>query len=312
MSRKGKTNEPPFTVAHHGRNVHIVDCKGEGFSSWEQWMLLRSDAHSDSSKCDRALEEKHLTEARERNAIICDLGDCLDLMQGSSDRRQCKSALRSSQLAAAYFDKVIEEAADRYAEYSPWWALLGQGNHESAWLKHHECCPTTNLVRAIKGLNPASQMGAGGYGGWLKVRVNLNNCKLTWTMRYAHGSGGGAQMSMGVLDSRRMLSWIEGADVVAYGHNHHSNVVGISREYLETRNGVYEVRNRHCDVIRCGSYKRDWGDGSGGWIVEKGTGPAPIRAKWIRLFVRWETEQDKHGGKSRGHPRIAWDVVDAQ
>ena len=47
-------------------------------------------------------------------------------------------------------------------------------------------------------------------------------------------------------------------------------------------------------------------------IVEKGTGPVSLRAKWVRLFIRWETEQDKDGGKARGHPRMAWDILDAQ
>lgn len=307
----GTVAAPSWTVTHHGKNIHIVDCVGDNFRSWEQWILLRSDAHTDNTKCDRALEEKHLREAVERGAIICDLGDCLDLMCGVSDRRQSKAMLRSSHAAAAYFDAVINETAERYAPYAQNWAFLGVGNHESAWLKHHETCPTTNLVRAIKSINPRSQIGAGGYGGWFKLRVGVNNCKLTWTMRYHHGSGGGAPMSMGVLDSRRMMSWLEGVDCIAVGHNHHSNIVGVAREYLETRNGVYEIRNRHCDFIRCGTYKQDWGDGSGGWIVEKGPGPTSLRAKWVRLFIRWETENDQYGGRSRGHPRIAWDIMDA-
>lgn len=309
--KAGTVAAPSWTVTHHGKNIHIVDCVGDNFRSWEQYLLLRSDAHTDNKKCDRDLEEKHLREAVERGAIICDLGDCLDLMQGASDRRQCKSQLRSSHAAAAYFDAVIDEVSERYAPYAQNWAFMGQGNHESAWLKHHETCPTTNLVRAIKSINPRSQIGAGGYGGWFKLRVGVNNCKLTWTMRYHHGSGGGAPMSMGVLDSRRMMSWLEGVDCIAVGHNHHSNIVGVAREYLETRNGVYEIRNRHCDFVRCGTYKQDWGDGSGGWIVEKGPGPTSLRAKWVRLFIRWETEDDQHGGRSRGHPRIAWDIMDA-
>jgi hypothetical protein len=630
---------PPFRVTHYGKNVHIVDCDPSSATGWEQWLLLRSDAHTDNSKCDRELEQKHLRQALERSAIICDLGDCLDLMQGASDRRQCKSQLRSSHAAAAYFDAVINEVAERYEPYAQHWAFLGQGNHEcldnssevltrrgwvpiadvtledevasmhphdltttwakpikvhryeysgdmiearqrgmsmrvtpnhrvayfmwqrafgdgrtaklgyvlaedaeqmsvvhvpavarsaalgckwsddqirlaawvltdghistdtssvyvyqskpkgieeirailtrlgiewnekvrpgrcdgiiiktalpqhvfrigrtpwlaelvgghdksipnwvhectdeqfaiflesyidgdgsrrpasedswarviygthhmlsqlqaacvthgfraslswqprgeegyyrlnvtrrpvmtvmrksftrtrhegfvycltthagnffvrrdgiayitgnSAWLKHHETCPTTNLVRAIKSMNPSSQMGAGGYGGWMKVRVTINNSRLTWTLRYHHGSGGGAPMSMGVLDSRRMFSWVEGADMIAVGHNHHSNIVGIAREYLETRNGVYEVRNRHCDFVRCGTYKADWGDGSGGWIVEKGPGPTSLRAKWVRLHVKWEQAPTGNGSKTRGYPRLAWDVIDA-
>jgi hypothetical protein len=299
----------PFKASHHGKNIHIIDCDPVS-SNWEQWVLVRSDAHTDNPKNCRETEMRHLDEAIERRAIIIDLGDTLDLMQGVSDRRQSKSQLRSSQLAAAYFDKVIDDAAEQYAPYAQNWCVLGQGNHESAWLKHHETCPTTNLVRTIKVHNPASQMGAGGYGGWVKIRCQVNNCRMTWTMRYHHGSGGSAPMSMGVLDSRRMFSWVEGVDCIAVGHNHQSNIVGIAREYLETRNGLYEVRTRHADFIRCGTYKKDWGDGSGGWIVEKGVGPTPVRAKWIRLYTRWEAAVSRTGVR-RGTPRIAWDIHDA-
>jgi hypothetical protein len=312
----GKTREPAFTVAHHGKNVHVVDVTGVPMRGWQQWFLIRSDAHHDNAKCRRDLEKKHLDEALKRNAIIIDLGDCLDLMQGKADRRQSKGQLRSGQLAAAYFDRVIEEAAEFYAPYAQNWAFLGQGNHESAWLAHHESCPTTHLVRAIKMLNKGSQMGAGGYGGYLKFRVRFsNNACLTWTMRYYHGSGGGAPMSMGVLDSRRMFSFVEGCDVIAVGHNHQSNVVGIAREYLETKNGIYEIRQRHCDFVRCGTYKDDWGNGHGGWAVEKmgSTGPTPLRAKWLRLHVQFEVHENHKGSaKQHGQPRLAWDILDAQ
>ena len=634
-----------LTVTHHGKNVHVIDVAGGAPRLWEQWFLVRSDAHHDNAKCRRDLEKKHLDEALKRKAIILDLGDCLDLMQGKADRRQSKGQLRSGQLAAAYFDRVIEEAAEFYAPYAQNWAFLGQGNHEclddssevltrrgwvpiadvtledevasmhphdltttwakpikvhryeysgemvearqrgmsmrvtpnhrvayfkwhrafgdgrqaklgyvlaedaeamsvvhvpamarsaapgcrwsddqirlaawvltdghistdtssvyvyqskpkgieeirsilvrlgmewsekvrpgrcdgviiktalpqhvfrigrtpwlaelvgghdkaipawvhdctdeqfsvflesyidgdgsrrperegswarviygthrmlsqlqaacvthgfraslswqprgeegegyyrlnvtrrpvmtvqrksftrtrhegfvycltthsgnffvrrdgiayvtgnSAWLAHHESCPTTHLVRAIKMLNKRSQMGAGGYGGYMKFRVRFNNnACLAWTMRYYHGSGGGAPMSMGVLDSRRMFSFVEGCDVIAVGHNHQSNVVGIAREYLETRNGVYEIRQRHCDFVRCGTYKDDWGNGYGGWAVEKmgSTGPTPLRAKWIRLHVQFEVAENAKGSKAHGQPRLAWDILDAQ
>lgn len=307
-----KRGKPPFTVMHHGRNVHVVQCDVGKGNEWEQWILLRSDAHHDNPKCKVELEREHLELAVKRGAVIIDLGDTLDLMQGVSDRRQCKSQLRSSQLAAAYFDRVIDEAAEFYAPYAQNWAVLGQGNHESAWLKHHETCPTTNLARAIKGLNKDSQMGAGGYGGWVKFQIAIGTTRLAWTLRYHHGSGGSAPMSMGVLDSRRMFSWVDGADMIAVGHNHQSNIAGIAREYLETRNGLYEIRHRHCDFVRCGTYKQDWGDGSGGWIVEKGSGPSPIRAKWVRLYSRYESRKIDGEEKQRGHPRIAWDVHDAQ
>lgn len=299
-----------WNATHYGPNVHVIQTEAASSTGWEQWILLRADAHTDSSKCRRDIEEEHLQQAVDRDAIIIDLGDALDLMQGVGDRRQCKAHLRSSQLAAAYFDQVIEETAQRYQKYASHWAVLAQGNHESAWLKHHETCPTANLVRAIKMLNRESPIGAGGYGGWVKIQASIGSHRFAWTLRYAHGSGGGAMMTFGTLDTRRMFSWIEGADMIATSHVHDSNIVGIAREYLESRNGVYEVRTKHCDFVRVGTYKDDWGPS--GWAVEKGGGPKPVRAKWVRLFLRFDANTGKDRKNRGGHPRICWDVMDAQ
>lgn len=312
--KRTKQAKRPWSVEHHGQNVHVikVDTVRGGSTAWEQWIYMRSDAHTDNPKCDHAMELRHLQEAKEKNAIILDFGDALDLMQGVADRRQCKAQLRSSQLAAAYFDRVVEEAAERYAPFASHWAVLGQGNHESAWLKHHECDPTAHLVRGIKMLNKDSIMGAGGWGGWVKVQVAINNNHLTWTLRYAHGGSAGGAMTFGTLDTRRMYSWIEGADMIATGHTHDSNIVGISREYLDTNKGLYQIRKRHCDFVRVGTFKDDWGTGAGGWAVEKNGGPKPIRAKWVRLFVRYETFTPDNGRLTRGRPRLHWEVFDAQ
>ncbi len=636
-SRARATKPRNWQVTHHGRNVHVVKVNPSTSRGWEQWLYLRSDAHTDNAKADHALEVRHLKEAVERDAIIIDCGDALDLMCGVADRRQSKAMLRSSHLAAAYFDRVIEESAERYAPYSSHWAVLGTGNHEclddssevltkrgwvritdvtladevasmhphdgntvwanplkvhsydydgemvevnqrgmsmrvtpnhriayyvsqnqygqarngrlsyvmaeqaekmscvhvpayanstqagckwsddqirlaawvltdghvssanskpdiyqskphgiekirsilsllnlkftekvrpgrfdgiiiksalpqhifsiereawmndlfgvspksmpawlhdctdrqfdiflesyidgdgsrrkeegqfarvvygtaemlsalqaacithgyraslswqerdgggyyrlnvtrrpvmtclrrnftrtrhvgkvhclttvtgnffirrngiayltgnSAWLKHHECDPTAHLVRAIKMHNRESPIAAGGWGGWVKVQVTLCNSHLTWTLRYAHGGSAGGAMTFGTLDTRRMYSWIEGADMIAMGHTHDSNIVGISREYLESNGGVYEVRKRHCDFVRIGNFKDDWGDGSAGWAVEKNGGPKPTRAKWVRLFARHETVGE--GKDARGRVRLAWEVFDAQ
>ena len=44
------------------------------------WAFLRSDAHHENIGCDQKLEKKHLDQAMERDALILDMGDCLDLM----------------------------------------------------------------------------------------------------------------------------------------------------------------------------------------------------------------------------------------
>jgi hypothetical protein len=299
-----------WDVEHHGKNIHVVSVKRPKMKDFEQWILLLADNHHDNPSADHAMEKRLLDKALERDAIIISVGDTLDLMQGKGDKRSAKSALRSSLLSDSYFDKVIEQAADFYAPYASHWAVLATGNHESAWERHHESSPTQHLVRAMKD-RAESNVGAGGYGGFIKFQMQLGNNRLAYTMKYQHGTGGsGAMMSFGVLDTRRMFSWLEGVDSIVISHLHTSNVVGVTRQFLNCHNGVYRVENRHCDLIRVGTTKDAWKDGSAGWEVEKGFGPSPMRQKWVRLFVQYE--QYKNDSGIHGAPRIAWDVIDAQ
>lgn len=299
--------ERGWSVEHHGKNIHVVKVHRPNAKKVEQWVLLLADNHIDNPKARNDVTSRLLGEAVQRDAAVIVVGDFLDLMQGVADRRASKSALRSSLLSDGYFDKVIDMGADLCAPYASHIAVMAQGNHESAWLRHNSSDPTENLVRAIKD-RAHSPIGAGAYGGWIKFQFMVGGNHLAYTMRYQHGTGGGASpMSMGVLDARRMYSWIEGADSIVISHNHASNVVGIAREYLRCQNGAYTVEKRYCDMIRVGTTKDAWADGAHGWEVEKGFGPSPIRQKWLRLFVTWD-----YAEKKGGRARIAWDVHDAQ
>ena len=38
-------------------------------------------------------------------------------------------------------------------------------------------------------------------------------------------------------------------------------------------------------MIRCGTYKDEFGDGAEGWAVEKGMGPRPMGGYWMEMSV---------------------------
>lgn len=296
-----------WSVEHHGKNIHVVKVKRPNIKRVEQWVLLLADNHIDNPSARNDVTTRLLDEAVKKDAVVIVVGDFLDLMQGKNDRRSSKHSLRSNLLSDNYFDRVIDMGADLCAPYASHIAVMAQGNHESGWMKHNESDPTANLVRAIKD-RAHSPIGAGGYGGWIKFQFDIGGNHLAYTMRYQHGTGGGSSpMTMGMLDARRMYSWIEGADSIVISHNHHTNVAGIAREYLRCQNGAYTVEKKYCDMIRVGTTKDSWKDGSHGWEVEKGFGPSPIRQKWLRLYVSWDYVEKK-GGRAR----IAWDVQDAQ
>jgi hypothetical protein len=300
-----------WKVEHHGSNIHVVKIERPRCSlDFEHWILLMADNHVDSTASRLDIERKLLDEAIKRDATICFIGDTLDLMSHKNDPRHTKGGLRRELLSDGYFDKIIDMAADHYAPYASHVVMWGVGNHESNYLKRMEVDPTANLVRAIK-CRAETDAIAGGYGGWIKFQIKLGNNCSGYTVKYMHGGGGSAAMTGGTLDSKRVYSWLEGVDSLVYSHLHTSNVVGLQRLYLSDHKGHYEEKSRYCDCIRIGTTKDAWGKTGGayGFEVERQFGPAPLRQKWIRLRIEWETKRD--GTQIRSTPKLVWDVMDA-
>ena len=82
-----------YKVEQTSRNVVVVTFPDVN-KDWEQWVLLRSDAHHDNVDCNRAMERAHLEKAVERNAPIIDAGDVFCAMQGKFDPRSSKEDCR--------------------------------------------------------------------------------------------------------------------------------------------------------------------------------------------------------------------------
>ena len=55
-------------------NVHEIKIDCDKTKDWEQWVLLRSDAHHDNPKCNQDLERVHLQEALSYDAPIIEIG----------------------------------------------------------------------------------------------------------------------------------------------------------------------------------------------------------------------------------------------
>lgn len=119
-----------IAVEKVAKTVARISLTAESGKDLEYWLLLRSDAHHDNALCRRDIEKRDLDQARERGAGIIDLGDALDLMQSKGDPRSDRSQLRSENLANAYFDSVVDEAAAFYEPYAMSWLFMSPGNHE--------------------------------------------------------------------------------------------------------------------------------------------------------------------------------------
>lgn len=270
---------PPVSWAfnEHGPNIHeiVVDL---GSRANEFQMLLVSDMHWDNPHCDRKLLARHLDQAVARNAPILSAGDLYCAMQGKFDKRSDKSCVLPEHQRGDYLDALVRTAVDWFEPYGKHLVLLGLGNHETQVCSRIE----TNLLdRLAYGLRERGAITrAGGYSGWIRLRFtragSTINSIVLW---YHHGFGGGGPVTMGKIDFNRYSSYID-ADVIVAGHVHYKEAFPVVHAYLTAAN---QVKHRSVYMVRCGTYKDEFGAGEGGFHVEKGRGPRPLGGYWLRV-----------------------------
>ena len=275
-------------------NVHTVTFT-EPFRNkdWEQWVLNISDVHFDSVLCDRKLLLRHLVEARKRNAPIFVNGDFFDAMQGKYDPRRSYSDLRPEYVgpnARAYYDAIVHDAVKTMKPYADLLTVFGYGNHESSVDKNAN---TDILAAFVEKINePETPVFTGGYGGWIFWRFkqgDTNRGSSTVKMKYFHGAGGGAPVTLGTIQGQRMLARYPTADILTTGHVHNKWAVTRSREMITPTGRVYTSNQLQ---ICTASYKEDWGDGSGNWHVERGADPKPLGGYWLRFTCERDHVED--------------------
>jgi len=133
----------------------------------EIYLMLSSDRHHDHPAQRSELEIRHLELARERNAIILDLGDFCDAMQGKGDPRASYSGLAHQYKRNDYFDSLVSRAVERYAPYAGNFAMLAMGNHEQSVLQHYGTSLTDRIAAALR--ERGSQCASMPYAGWVRL-----------------------------------------------------------------------------------------------------------------------------------------------
>lgn len=262
-------------------NVLTVRFEASG-AGWEQWFLLSSDRHHDNLRCRRDLELAHLQLAKERGALIVDCGDLFCAMQGKWDPRSSLDEIRPEDAAPDYIDRIVVHAAEDYAPFAKNFLLLGRGNHEAAILDRHGIDLTSNLAHRLRQMG--SRVFVGGYGGWIRIMVRSHRTvQQSLFVKYHHGSGGGnAPVTRGVIQTNRQAVYLPDADVVVNGHTHDAYHVPIARERV-TQAG--RVTRDIIHFVRTPTYKDEYGEGAGGWAVQRGTPPKPLGCVWMRLWL---------------------------
>jgi hypothetical protein len=260
-------------------NPHVLDITMNHEKDWEQWFLLSSDRHWDNPHSDWELQKKHLDLARKRNAKILDFGDLFCVMQGKFDRRASKSNVRPEHQVDNYLDAVVNTAADWFQPYADMFALISEGNHESAIRRHHE---TDLIERFVTTLNYKANtcITRGLYTGWVRFRFLQKGHSNVFNLNYTHGYGGGGPVTKGVIQANRKAVYLPDAHFCVSGHIHEHWLMTQSRERLK-KNGETTIDEQ---VHVClPTYKEEYLMGAD-FHRERGRPPKPLGAYWLRFF----------------------------
>ena len=242
--------------------------------------LLTSDVHWDNPHCDRKLLRKLFDRAKQIGAPILDIGDFHCAMQGKWDKRSSKTDLLPEHQTSSYLDSLVSTAADWLDPYTEILTLRGYGNHETSIKKHHETDLVERLSIALR--ERGSLARTGGFSGFVRFYFEYKgSTRTSLTYWYHHGHGGGGPVTRGVIQSNRHAVYLPDADIVHTGHTHDAWIVPISRIKL-TRSAAIE----HCRQVHVSTpgFKEEYGDGHGGWHIERGGPPKPVGAAWLRVY----------------------------
>jgi hypothetical protein len=206
-------------------------------------------------------------------------------MQGRYDPRKSYPDMRTEytkrlQGGESYFNIISDEAIEFYKPYRDLWALQAVGNHETSVSKNSDINLTDLFVSGMQ--KDGGIVNKGAYGGWVTFHFTIQKTQReTIRLKYFHGAGGGGPVTKGVIQSNRQAVFLPDADIVVNGHIHESWILSMPRERISEGGVIYQDMQTH---VRTPTYKDDYGDGSGGWHIERGAPPKPMGCVWLRFY----------------------------
>lgn len=268
-------------ISQPDRNV--IDLALKCKSTDEGSIVLMSDVHFDSIKCDVPMFERHLSMAEEYKAPVIIGGDLFDAMQGHDDPRRSLEELKKEYKHENYLDLIVIDVAKTLLKYKvPY--FIGMGNHETS-VQHKV---NTNLIERLcyainEGGGQAISMG---YWGFFRLIYQYNNGMAAYRKQlyWHHGSGAAAPITRGVLETVRQSSYLPDADVIMNGHNHQEYVLTLNRIKVNEAGIPFE---EYQHFVRTPGYKKA-GLVSGdrfGFDIERH--PAPTTRGCVRLDWRF-------------------------
>lgn len=249
-------------------------------------VLLISDVHFDSKKCDRKLLKQHLDKAKESNAKIFIFGDWFDCMGGKYDKRTTKEDIRPEYNTQTYFQDICRDSAKFLKHYKDNLVLLADGNHETSVKLRHEFDLLDDLRER---LNPDFETNEkifrGKYNGFIRFQFQKHNTRQSKTLYYTHGGGGNSPVTQGSIKTNRRQESII-ADMYVAGHIHTEFEMPRTIVILNEQSIVNVIKRYHWQL---GTYKNEFM--SGGWADHKEFRAASIGGRWVEFMPNYQNEK---------------------
>lgn len=211
-----------------------------------------------------------MRQAQERDAGVICIGDWFDAMGGRNDKRAVKSTARKDDVVDNYFDSLVDHSVDYLRPYASNLVMFGDGNHETAILRHNETDLLERMTRELGCLHT-------GYSGFIRCLFDANK-KCSRRIYYHHGSGGGGPVTKGVIATNRRAASVD-ADIYLSGHIH---------EAWALENMVVSVSNKGEVVfntqlhVQLPTYKQEYE--TGGYHIERGRPAKPLGGYWLTFY----------------------------
>lgn len=276
-----------WTIERQGPVTAKIKTPYRQTEDWEQWVLLSADRHHDNPHSDRKLQHHHMGQAVDRDAIVIDIGDTFDAMQGKRDPRSNKGDLDPALNKGAYLNHLVEMVTEFYKPYGANVAMIGEGNHETAKVKNEEYSLLDGLIFSLHQAGH-THIHRGGYRGWLRFAFEheAGGGRQSINAYYHHGSGGGGPVTKGIIQTNRRSTYLPDANIVLTGHIHEEWVFPVTRVRLRP-DGHEEKDTQH--HVQLPTYKEEYLDMPGGFHHETGKPPKPTGATWMRFYYSRRT-----------------------
>ena len=213
-------------------------------------VMLSSDQHYDSVKCDLDLLKTDLAHADEKEMLVILAGDFFDAMQGKDDPRREPEQLKAEYNVSSYFDALVKDGARFLSNYPKCKFIFALGNHETSVLKHHGTNLLDRLADKLRDKYEIEAINAP-YAGWVRFMFNQKNKRDSKVLFYHHGQGGNSPVTKGVIQTNREAASFQ-ADIYLNGHTHTQYYLAIPR-YMLNAAGQQILKNEH--HVRTPGYK---------------------------------------------------------